>query len=71
MKPLIGTISGTVLGVIGIVIWAITFEPHGGLDLSWYLFPLSRLVLEACYTGRSVPVSLMFAAAVLQWTMLV
>ena len=45
----------------------LTFEPHGGVELSRYLFPLSRLILGRMYPSQSIPVPLWYGGALLQW----
>lgn len=67
IRPYIGIICGTVVGGLAIVIWMATFEPHGGVELSRYLFPLSALALERMYPAQDVPVPFWYAAAMLQW----
>jgi hypothetical protein len=47
-----------------------TFEPHGGVELSRYLFPLSALVLEHVYPAQSIPVPLWYGGALLQWVLI-
>lgn len=70
IRPFIGTLSGFAVGLIAIAVWMITFEPHGGPELSWYLFPLSRLVLEHLYPGETLSAFLWYASALLQWVLL-
>ena len=70
IRPYIGTICGIGVGVLAIVIWVLTFEPHGGAELSPYLFPLSSLILERMYPTQSVPVPLWYGGALLQWIVL-
>ena len=62
-----GTLCGLGAGVLAIVIWMLTFEPHGGVELSRYLFPLSRLILGRMYPAQSIPVPLWYGGALLQW----
>jgi len=45
----------------------LTFEPHGGVELSRYLFPLSALVLHRMYPAASIPVPLWYGGALFQW----
>jgi hypothetical protein len=63
----IGTIVGAILGVILIMIWMVTYEPHGGMNLSFYLFPISALILAFAFEGKDVPVVLWYVGAFLQW----
>jgi hypothetical protein len=66
-RPLVGTLCGTGVGVLAIAVWMLTFEPHGGLELSRYLFPVSAFVLQRLYPAESVPVLLWYGGALLQW----
>jgi len=65
-----GTLCGLILGVLSLLIWILTFEPHGGPELSWYLFPISRLVLDWLFPRESIPAVLWFGGALLQWIVL-
>ena len=67
IRPYIGTLCGIGVGVLAIVIWMLTFEPHGGFELSRYLFPLSAPILERMYPAQSIPVPLWYGGALLQW----
>ena len=53
--------------MLAIVIWMLTFQPHGGVELSRHLFPLSALILERMYPAQSIPVPLWNGGALLQW----
>jgi hypothetical protein len=55
--------------VLAIVIWMLTFQPHGGVELSPYLFPLSAPILDRLYPTESVPVILFYGSALLQWVL--
>ena len=70
IRPYFGTLSGAVLGVAAIVIWALTFEGHGGIEHSRYLFPLSRPILERIYPAQDIPASIWFGIAFIQWLLL-
>ena len=67
LRAFIGTLCGTAAGLLACVIWMLTFQPHGGIELSWFLFPLSAFVLERMYPMQSIPVSLWYGGALLQW----
>ena len=67
IRPYIGILCGFGVGVLPVIIWMLTFQPHGGVELSRYLFPLSALVLERVYPTQSIPVSLWYGGALLQW----
>ena len=56
--------------MLAIVIWMLTLQPHGGVELSRYLFPLSGLILERMYPAQSIPVPLWYGVALLQWIVL-
>jgi hypothetical protein len=70
LRPYAGTLSGIGIGLLAIVIWMLTFQPHGGVELSWCLFPLNAIVLERLYPAQSIPASLWYGGALLQWTAL-
>ncbi|OAI45923.1 hypothetical protein AYO44_12255 [Planctomycetaceae bacterium SCGC AG-212-F19] len=65
-----GTLVGAVLGVVALVAWVATFDPHGGREFSLYLFPLSRWTLAALYPNQSIPPLLWFGGAFVQWLLL-
>jgi len=67
VRPFIGTLVGTAIGLLAIIIWIVTFEPHGGPELSHYLFPGSAILLERLFPTRSIPVSLWYGGALLHW----
>jgi hypothetical protein len=48
----------------------LTFRPHGGVELSRCLFPLSAFILERMYPAQSIPVALWYGGALLQWVIL-
>jgi hypothetical protein len=64
------TIICAVLGVCAIAVWAGTFEPHGGLNLSKVLFPLSNFALSAIFKDSDIPVPLWYVSAFLQYLVL-
>lgn len=70
IRPIIGTLFGIVVGVLAIAVWMLTFEPHGGPELSHYLFPVSAIILEHMYPTQSIPVPLWYGGAFLQWVVL-
>ena len=70
IRPYIGTLCGIAVGVLAVVIWMVTFQPHGGVELSRYLFPLSAFILERMYPAQSIPVPLWYGGALLQWVIL-
>ena len=53
--------------MLAVIIWMLTFQPHGGVELSMYLFPLSAVVLDRMYPAQSIPVPLWYAGALFQW----
>ena len=53
--PYFYTLCGVALSLVAVVAWMLTFEPHGGPELSMYLFPLSVITLERIYPAQSVP----------------
>lgn len=67
IRAYIGTLCGIGFGVVAVVIWMLTFQPHGGVELSRYLFPLSAPVLGHMYPQQSIPVPLWYGVALLQW----
>jgi hypothetical protein len=67
VRPFIGTLVGTAISLIAIVVWLVTFEPHGGPELSHYLFPGSAILLERMFPSRSIPVPLWYSGALLHW----
>ena len=67
IRPFIGTLVGAAIGLLAIVIWIATFEPHGGPELSHYLFPGSAILLERMFPTRSIPVPLWYGGALLHW----
>ena len=67
IRPFIGTLVGAAIGLLAIVIWMATFEPHGGPELSHYLFPGSAILLERMFPTRSIPVPLWYGGALLHW----
>jgi len=69
-RPLRFTMIGAVLGVLAVVVWIATFEPHGGVELSSVLFPLWGLAADVLFHERSVPVLAWYAGALLHWPIL-
>ena len=69
IRPYIGTLAGIVVGGLAILLWLLTFQPHGGVELSPYLFPLSRPILDHLYPTESIPVVLFYSSALLQWVL--
>ena len=69
IRPFIGTLSCTALGVLALIVWIVTFEPHGGVELSRYLFPLSAVIIERPYPTESPPLILFYSSALLQWVL--
>ena len=67
LRGYIGTVCGIAVGVLAIIIWMLTFDPHGGVEFSRYLFPLSALVLKRIYPAQSIPVPIWYGAAFVQW----
>jgi hypothetical protein len=67
IRPSIGTLCGAGIGVVAIVIWMLTFQPHGNVALSRYRFPLSALILQRMYPAESIPVPLWYGGALVQW----
>lgn len=68
--PYVGTVCGAAVGVLAIAIWMLTFQPHGGVELSRYLFPFSALILKRIYPAQSIPVEGWYGTALLQWVFL-
>lgn len=69
-RPYVGTLCGIGVGVLAIFIWMLTFQPHGGVELSKYLFPLSLFILKRIYPAQSIPVLLWYFGALLQWVVI-
>ena len=69
-RPLLGTKCGLFGGLAAIALWMLTFSPHGGVDLSAFLFPLSRVVFQWLYPTQSVPVGMWYGGALLQWVLI-
>lgn len=67
IRAYIGTLCGFGVGVLAVVIWMLTFQPHGGVELSRYLFPLSATVLKRMYPQQSIPAPLWYGFALFQW----
>src|SRR5438876_10871002 len=43
------TVIGAIVGILAIAVWIVTFQPHGGVELSGYLFPCSRSLLRLLF----------------------
>jgi hypothetical protein len=67
IQPYVATLCGIIVGALAVVIWMLTFQPHGGAELPRYLFPLSAFILERLYPAQSIPVALWYGCALLQW----
>ena len=65
--PWFWTRCGFIAGICAIAIWIVTFEPHGGPDLSWFLFPVARLVFGDLFPSRSIDPMVWYGSAMLQW----
>ena len=70
MRPYFGTLFGIGLSVLAVVVWILTFDKEGGVELSGYLFPLSALFLKRLFPDRSIPVALWYGAAFFHWVAL-
>jgi hypothetical protein len=70
LKPWIGTLFGLLLGILAVGVWLLTFAPHGGVELSSWLFPLSVPVLNLLYPEQSIPVPVWFTGIALHWPLI-
>jgi hypothetical protein len=61
------TAVGFVVSVAAVAIWIGTFSPHGGVELSGYLFPGARWICEFLYPQESVPALVFYGSALLHW----
>jgi hypothetical protein len=62
------TLIGAAAGPIVVGIWTATFQPHGGVELSSYLFPLSAWLLgEVIFRHDSIPVLVWYGSALSHW----
>ena len=68
-RPYFCTLCGLALSLVAVLIWLLTFEPHGGPKLSMYLFPLSVITLKRIYPAQSVPVASWYGAMLLHWVL--
>lgn len=64
------TILGGVVSLFAMSVWGATFAPHGGGELSPYLFPLWRWVCAVWFAGRDVPALLWFGGMLVHWPLL-
>lgn len=64
------TMLGGLMSVVAVVVWIATFAPHGGVDLSGYLFPVWSWIASALYAGRSVPALVWYGGILLHWVVL-
>ena len=64
------TILGGLVSLVAVLTWIATFEPHGGVELSGYLFPAWSWLAGVLFTGRSVPVPVWYGGALLHWVLL-
>lgn len=67
--PCFWTAVGGIISVLALIFWMVTFEPHGGVELSMYLFPGSSWLFGLSYQHENVPVLLWYACALLHWTL--
>lgn len=67
IQPYLGTLLGTGIGMIAVLLWLLTFEPHGGPEYSRYLFPAAQPLLAAAYGQEAPPVPVFFFAALGHW----
>jgi len=71
IRPYFAALCGFGIGVVAIFIWMLTFQPHGGVELSRelsrYLFPVSAFILERMYRAKSILVPLWYGGVLLQW----
>lgn len=67
IQPYLGTLLGTGIGMIAVMVWLLTFEPHGGPEYSGWLFPAARPLLDALYPQQAPPMPVFFFAALGQW----
>jgi len=63
----LGTLIGTGVGMLALMIWLLTFEPHGGPEYSRWLFPAARPLLDALYPQQAPPMPVFFFAALVHW----
>jgi hypothetical protein len=61
---------GFLAGLAAMALWMLTFSPHGGVELSAYLFPLAKFVLVRLYRTQAIPVGMWYGGALLQWVLL-
>ena len=67
MKPFAFSIGGFSLGIVAVLVWVFTFEPHGNVELSGVLFPGVQPVLTWAFPNGDTPMSWFFAMAVAHW----
>ena len=61
------TIAGGALGIVAVLVWMATFEPHGGVNLSPYLFPLLPRMWDLVFPAVSVPAVIVYATMLVYW----
>lgn len=64
------TTLGGLVGLASVVAWIVTFEPHGNVELSAYLFPAWSWLAGVLFAGRSIPVPVWYGGALLHWVVL-
>ena len=61
---------GIVVGFLAVAVWIATFAPHGGVELSAYLFPVARLLLGIIFPQQSIPPLVWFGSMLLHWPLI-
>lgn len=69
-RRFLGTYCGIAAGLIAIIIWLITFEPHSGSGNSISLFPLAARLLNATFPNQSIPLIIWFISGFLLWVLI-
>ena len=69
-RPFLATLCGLFVGLCAAGLWMLTYSPHGGVELSAYLFPLATWVLGRLYPAQSIPAGMWYGGALLQWLLL-
>jgi hypothetical protein len=69
IRPFLGTTIGTVVAIVTIVIWMVTYGVHAGRDYAPNLFPLLCSILERneLYPPINIPMGAWYAGAFLHW----